>query len=660
LILGTKGNLKEPIVPVLAPVDWLMLALDLFFMMAVALAVRPHVQTAGDYLEASRSLPGWISAVAFAAIGLGGLAPMAGGFYGSRHGLAGFAFISLGAIPALLFTGLVLAPRYYASGARTVPEFLALRFDEKTRILAAVVFVLASVAAAAESFSIAAGAFKTLRVFSLFTGSVGLSARWDFVPIVVIPAAFVLATLLLGGLRGAMSVIALQFLVLTAGFAPVTILGVMRVGWSGLKSAASGAVPLWNWGASAGTGAGGLLLAFLLGVVSFAALGSDFTVLQTVFAARNAHAARRAPLIAAGIWLVVSALVILPGMAAIGLPTPHTSTVVREENGSIFHEITVVSPAAEAGRGLVPAVTDPATRQPLKNPDGSSPLDYGKATPSLIAAVLPVGLLGLAVAALLAGLISATTAGIAAACAVFTRDLYQAHLGKAAESRHLVAVARWAAVAATLIAVAGACAALHFAAKVGDPLGSLTILLGHLCVPLFATVLAAMFLKRATGTGAFAGLVAGMIVVTLPTWFPAIPALRGVWFAWLGPHHSSGYAMTFCATIAAFAVNLAVTALASQAAEAKPQAEAAALTKPPKVEPMRLKTDLRTPMGMMFAFAGAILTAFGMATRQNTVAYQKSLGIDGNLWWGIVVLLTGIVLVQLGRRGQMRIEKGKE
>ena len=76
--------------PVLAPVDWLMLALDLFFMMAVALAVRPHVQTAGDYLEAGRSLPGWISAVAFAAIGLGGLAPMAGGFYGSRHGLQGF------------------------------------------------------------------------------------------------------------------------------------------------------------------------------------------------------------------------------------------------------------------------------------------------------------------------------------------------------------------------------------------------------------------------------------------------------------------------------------------------------------------------------------------------------------------------------------------
>ena len=645
--------------PVLAPVDWLMLALDLFFILALVFAVRPYVHAAGDYLEAGRSLPGWISALAFAAIGLGGMA-IAGGFYGSRYGLGGFAFISLGAIPALLFTGLVLAPRYYASGARTVPEFLALRFDEKTRILAAVVFVLASVAAVAESFRVFADASKTLRVFTLVTGSMGLPASWDFVPVVVIPAAVVLATLLLGGLRGVMSVIALEFFVLTAGFAPVAILGVMKAGWSGMKSAASGAAPFWNWGGSAGTGAGGLLLAFLVGVVSFAALGSDFRVLQTVFAAKSARAARRVPLIAAGIWLVVSALLILPGMAAIGLPTPHTSTVVREENGTIFHEITVVSPAAEAGRGLVPAYTDPATGQPLKNPDGSSPLDYSKATPSLMAAVLPMGLLGLAVAALLAGLISAATAGIAAVCAVFTRDLYQAHLRKAAEDRHLLAVARWAAVAVTLVAVAGACLALHFGGKTGDPLGSLAILLGHLSAPLIVTVLTAMFWKRASGTGAFAGLVAGMIVITLPTWVPAIPALRGFWLGLVGRHHGGGFSMAFCATLAAFAVNFAVTALVSRAAESKPKPVALATTPEAKAEPMRLKTDLRTPMGMMFAFAGAILTAFGLATRQNAATYQKSLGIDGNLWWGIVVLLVGIVLVQLGRRGQMRIEKGGE
>ncbi len=558
----------------------------------------------------------------------------------------------------MIFTGLVLVPRYYASGARTVPEFLALRFDEKTRILAAALFVLASVTGVAESFRIVADACKTLRVFALVTGSMGLPARWDFLPVVVVPAAVVLATLLLGGLRGAMSVIALQFLVLTAGFAPVAILGVMKAGWGGLKSAASGAVPLWNWGAGAGTGAGGLLLAFLMGVVSFAWLGSNFTVLQTVFAAKNARAARRAPLIAAGIWLVISALLILPGMAAVGLPTPHTSTVVREENGSIFHEITVVSPAAEAGRGVVPAFTDPATGQPLRNSDGSSLLDYAKATPSLIAAVLPMGLLGLALAALLAGLISTATAGIAAACAVFTRDLYQAHLGRAADDRHLLAVARWAAVAVTLIAGGAACAALHAGTKMGDPLGSWAIILGRLSAPLFVTVLMAMFWKRASGTGAFAGLVAGMVVIELPAWVPAIPVLRGLWLGLIGRHHGGGLAMAFCATLAAFAIHFAVTALASRPSEAGPQS--AALAKAPEAAAMRLKTDLRTPMGMMFAFAGAILTAFGLATRENAATYQKSLGIDGNLWWGIVVLLLGIVLVQLGRRGQMRIEKGRE
>ena len=643
--------------PVLAPVDWLLLALDFFFVLAVAFAVRPYVRAASDYLEAGRSLPGWVSAMAFAAIGLGGMA-IGGGLYGARYGVAGLAFVSLGAIPALLFTGLVLVPRYYASGARTVPEFLALRFDEKTRILAAAVFVLASVAAVAEGFYMEAGAFKTMRVFAVVTSSVHLPAGWDFIPVVVAPAAIVLATLLLGGLRGATSVIALQFLVLTAGFAPVTILGVMKAGWGGLKAGAAAAVPFWNWGASGGRGAGGLLLAFLMGVVSFAVLGSDFTVLQSVFAARNARAARRAPLIAAAIWLVVSALLILPGMAAIGLPTPHTSTVVREENGTIFHEITVVSPAAEAGRGLVPAFADPATGKPLKDPDGSSPLDYLKATPSLIAEVLPMGLLGLAVAALLAGLISAATAGIAAACAVFTRDLYQVHWRKGASDRHLVAVARWAAVAVTLIAGGAACVALHFGAKTGDPLGSLAILLLRLCAPLFVSVLVAMFWKRASGTGAFAGLVAGMVVITLPAWVPAIPALRGAWFHWIGPHHGWGPAMAFCATLAAFAVNFAVTALVSRPTEG--EAQAAALAKAPKAEPMRLKTDLRTPMGMMFAFAGAILTAFGLATRQNAATYKKSFGIDANLWWGIVVLLVGIVLVQLGRRGQMRIEKGGE
>jgi SSS family solute:Na+ symporter len=147
-------------------------------------------------------------------------------------------------------------------------------------------------------------------------------------------------------------------------------------------------------------------------------------------AAKNAASARRAPLLAAALRIFVPLLLILPGLLALGLPTPRTTIVIHNENGAIYHEITVVPPAVEAGQGMVPAKADPATGQPVKGADGQPVLDYAMAMPNMLLEFLPSGLLGLGLAALLACLMSGVAASLAACNTVFACDIYQAFLKK--------------------------------------------------------------------------------------------------------------------------------------------------------------------------------------------------------------------------------------
>jgi SSS family solute:Na+ symporter len=293
-------------------------------------------------------------------------------------------------------------------------------------------------------------------------------------------------------------------------------------------------------------------------------------------AAKSAAAARRAPLLAAIAALLLPLLIVLPGLLAVALPAPHSTTIVRNENGVIYHEINVVPKAASAGLGLVPAKSNPVTGVILLDASGRPQLDYDMALPNLLLHYLPNGLLGLGVAALLACFMGGIAANLTAFNAVFTGDLYRAHIRPDAPDAHYIAAARWATVGFVLLAAAASVAVFHF----DGILDALLLVFAIVNAPLFAVLLLGVFWKRATGHGAFAGLLAGSAAallhhgLTLPV--AAQPGLRGGWITVL--HRYPGVmAQDFATILAAFCVSLIVTITVSLGTRPRPASELAGL-----------------------------------------------------------------------------------
>jgi solute:Na+ symporter, SSS family len=573
--------------PNIAAVDWLIILLYFFCVLAIGLSLRANVKTSKDFLQAGRVLPEWVCAVAFIAASLGSQEVIAMGATGAKYGFRSALCFSLGAIPAILFAAVFMMPLYYGSGARTVPEFLRLRFDQKTHLLNACLFLVATVLSAGVSLYLMARLLQILQVFDPLFYSFGLPRQGAFTFCILLSAAVVLAYVVFAGLAGVMVNQVLQFLLLVAGFLPMVWIGLKNIGgWTGLKASVSAASPqAWN-GMAHGGAASTAALGFVLGLVLSAGYWlTDFRVLQMAMAAKNAESARRIPLFAAAARLLLPFLLILPGAIAIGLPTPHSTTMVRNENGAIYHEITVVPREAAEGRGLVPARIDSVKGDLLLDAAGHPLLNYDLATPNLLLHLLPTGLLGLGVAALLASLMSGLAASIAAASAVFTCDVYESCIRKAAGDGHSLAVGRWAAVGGVLlpVGVAYAVSGLSGAASSGaapDVLAALLLVFSLANAPQLATFLLGMFTKRTTGHGAFAGLFAGTAAallhhgLTLP--IDASPGLHGGWIAVL--HRYPGFiAQCFWTAILAFAVNLIVAAAVSFCTQAAPEAELAGL-----------------------------------------------------------------------------------
>jgi SSS family solute:Na+ symporter len=313
----------------------------------------------------------------------------------------------------------------------------------------------------------------------------------------------------------------------------------------------------------------GMGLGFVLGSGYWC---TDFLVIQTAMASKNMESARRVPLIAAVPKMLFPFLVILPGILAIGLPTPHTTTVVRNVNGAIIHETTVVSPQVEQGRGLVPAKINPVTGKPMLTASGQPLLDYDMATPNMLLHFFPTGILGLGLTALLASFMSGMAGNVTAFNTVFTYDLYQSYIRKGASDRHYMAVGRWATVGGILFSIATAYAAINF----NNIMDTLQLVFSFVNAPLFATFLLGMFWKRATGHGAFAGLIAGTSAamlhhgLTLP--IEARTGIHGGWITVLH-HYPSDMAQNFWGAIFAFCTNFIVAVVVSLATRPRPEAE---------------------------------------------------------------------------------------
>jgi len=509
------------------------------------------MRTSTDFFLSGRSLPPWVTGLAFISANLGAQEVLGMGASGAKYGIVTNHFYWVGAIPAMVFVALFMMPFYYGSRARSVPEYLQLRFDEKTRTLNAVSFAVMTV------FSSGISMYALGKLLNLLLG-------WSFDFSVLVSALIVLAYILLGGLTSAIYNEVLQFFLIVFGFLPLVFLGLVAVGgWSGLSSqlaavsTARGFGPdaythAWRTMGSASANPIGVdwfpLVAGLGFVLSFGYWCTDFLVVQRAMAAESMTAARRTPLIAAFPKMFFPFLVILPGMIALVLGGAHG-----------------------AGQGLIPPKLS-AAGLPLLDGAGHPVLDYDLATPMMLIRLFPTGMLGLGLTALLASFMSGMAGNVTAFNTVWTYDIYQAHIRKGASDEHYLWMGRAATVAGIVLSVVAAYAATAF----NNIMDMLQLVFAFVNAPLFATFALGMFWRRTTGNGAFWGLLAGTIGaavhhgLTLPA-----GATAGIKGGYLGLMHTypSELAQTFWTAITAWTTCFVVTFVISLVTPPRPDGE---------------------------------------------------------------------------------------
>jgi solute:Na+ symporter, SSS family len=568
-------------------VDWLIMLLYFVFVLGIGFALKRYMKTSKDFFQAGRALPAWICGLAFISANLGAQEVIGMGASGAKYGLETCQFYGIGAIPAMVFVGIFMMPFYYGSKARSVPEFLRLRFDEKTRALNACSFAVMTVFSSGISMYAMARLIQALHVFDELFHALGWAPEGIFTFSIILSAIIVLLYIFLGGLTSAIYNEVLQFFLIIAGFLPLVLLGLKNLGgWRGLSAAVSAVDPRmmheWKGVMHSSTNPMGIEiigigmgLGFVLGSGYWC---TDFLVIQTAMASKNMDSARRVPLIAAVPKMVFPFLVILPGLIAISLPTPRTTTTVSNQNGVIIHDTTVVPQIAAEGRGIVPAKINPVTGKAMLDASGKPLLDYDMATPNMLLHYFPTGILGLGLTALLASFMSGMAGNVTAFNTVFTYDLYQSYIHKGASDRHYLAVGRWATVGGILLSISTAYAAISF----NNIMDTLQLVFSFVNAPLFATFLLGMFWKRTTGHAAFTGLITGTLAavvhhgLTLP--IEAHVGIHGGWIT-IVHHYPSDMAQNFWGAIFAFSSNFIVTIIVSFLTKPKPESELVGLVR---------------------------------------------------------------------------------
>ncbi len=541
----------------LRTLDYVVMAIYFAVVLGIGWALRRKMRTSTDFFLSGRSLPPWVTGLAFLSANLGAQEVIGMGASGAKYGIATAHFYWVGAIPAMVFVGLFMMPFYYGSRARSVPEYLKLRFDEKTRTYNAISFAAMTV------FSSGVSMYAMGKLLNLLLG-------WDFDTSVLVSAGIVLAYVLLGGLTSAIYNEVLQFFMIVFGFAPLVFLGLRATGgWEMLQHRLTQAAinaqitptsythvwkgmgdPATN---SIGVEAFGLLMGLGF-VLSFGYWCTDFLVVQRAMAADSMTAARRTPLIAAVPKMFFPFLVILPGMIALVLGGGEGATAV----GGI-------------GQGLIPAKLG-ANGAALIDATGRTVLDYDLATPLMLVTLFPTGMLGLGLTALIASFMSGMAGNVTAFNTVWTYDIYQSHIRKGASDEHYLWMGRVATVGGILLSVAAAYAAGAF----NNIMEFLQLVFAFVNAPLFATFALGMFWKRSTGHGAFTGLVAGTLGAVVHHGISlargAIPGIKGGYFATMLTYPSE-LAQTFWTATAAFTTCLVVTIVVSMITRPRPDEE---------------------------------------------------------------------------------------
>jgi len=513
----------------LGVIDYCLLVIYFAFVLGIGFLVRRGVSGTKDFFESGRALPAWICALGFIGANLGAQEVMGMAASGAKYGIMTSHFYWVGAIPAMVFVAVFMMPFYYGSKARSVPEYLKLRFDEKTRGFNAVMFACMTVMSSGISMYALATLLRAI-------------LGWNLHVCIVVSGFIVLVYIFMGGLRSAIYNEVLQFFLIVLGFLPLVLLGLKQIGgWSGLESrlalvATRAGLPegawshSWRYTGSAASNPMGVEwfgLSMGLGfVLSFGYWCTDFLVVQRAMAAESMSAARRTPIIAAFPKMLFPFLVILPGMLAIAMQVGGDARFALPSKG------------------------------------GS--LDYDMVVPTMLAHFFPNGLLGLGLTALIASFMSGMAGNVTAFNTVWTYDIYQSYIRKNASDAHYLAVGR----SATIAGIGASVACAYTAAKFNNIMDVLQLVFAFVNAPLFATFLLGMFWKRTTGHGAFFGLLAGTAGaathhgLSLPK--GAEVGIKGGWLS-VVHHYPSEMAQNFWTAIWAFSACFVVTVVVSLA-----------------------------------------------------------------------------------------------
>jgi SSS family solute:Na+ symporter len=499
-------------------VDYLLIAFYFAFVIGIGILARRSVSSSLDFFLSGRSLPAWVTGLAFVSANLGAVEIIGMSANGANYGIPTMHYFWVGAVPAMLFLGVVMMPFYYGSKVRSVPEFMNRRFGSAAHLVNAISFAVAQLLIAGINLYLLASVVEVLLGWPLWVS-------------LVVAAAIVLTYTALGGLSAAIYNEVLQFFVIVAALLPLTLVGLNKIGgWDGLKEEVAGSPgggeQLSSWPGTALSGFDNPVLSvigivFGLGfVLSFGYWTTNFVEVQRAMATNSMSAAQRSPIIGAFPKMFVPFIVVIPGMIA----------AVTVNELVQFKE------------------------------DGSGGATYNDSILYLMRDLLPNGMLGVAIAGLLASFMAGMAANISAFNTVFSYDLWQTYLIKDKEDSYYTAVGRVATVAATVIAIGTA----TFAASYTNVMTYLQTLFGFFNAPLFATFILGMFWKRMTAAAGWSGLVAGTGAAIF-VWVLSEDVLGVI------PIGEQGGA--FVAASAAFVVDIIVSVLVSLGTEPKPERE---------------------------------------------------------------------------------------
>ena len=548
-------------------IDYSVIGIYFTFVLGIGFVLKKYMKTSADFFLSGRSIPAWITGLAFLSANLGAQEVIGMGASGAKYGIMTSHFYWVGAIPAMIFVGLFMMPFYYGSRARSVPEYLKLRFDEKTRGLNAISFAVMTI------FSSGVSMYAMGKLLQLLLG-------WNFNAAIIVSALIVLAYTFLGGLTSAIYNEVLQFFLIVIGFIPLTFLGLKDVGgWEGLKARIGNDAMVHSWkylGSPSANPMGVEWFSMLMGlgfVLSFGYWCTDFLVVQRAMAADSMTSARRTPLIAAFPKMLFPFLVILPGMIAgvVSAATMSGGVPAKAESEVVSQSGPGGAISLEGGKGIIPPKVDESGKPLVK--DGKVVLDYDLATPMMLVRYFPSGLLGLGLCALMASFMSGMAGNTTAFNSVWTYDIYQGYINKTASDQHYL----WMGRAATVFGLAVSVAAAYVARQFNNIMDVLQLVFAFVNAPLFATFLLGMFWKRATGHGAFCGLLGGTAAaavhhgITLP--MGSVPGVKGGFLGVVVHQYPSEMAQNFWTAIFAWTTCFTITILVSLLTTPRPDGE---------------------------------------------------------------------------------------